>query len=43
MKYVTKGEMKSGEGGKLFVCEKNWELEKLKVRKLGKRKWEIKY
>ena len=38
--------LNEGIGEKLFVCEREWEgkweLEKLKVWKLGK-KWEIKY
>ena len=42
-----KEESNEGIGKKIFVCEREWEekpeLEKLKVCKLEKRKWEIKY
>ena len=38
-------EWNEGIGEKIFVCERKWEgkweMEKLKVWKLGKRKWEI--
>ena len=40
-------EWNEGIGEQLCVCEREWEgkwkLEKLKVWKLGKRKWGIKY